>query len=57
MHSYEVYEEKHKLGMANALELISAKDYLNELQSKYPDAKYSLFIAGKLIDLLMMYSQ
>ena len=57
MHSYEVYEEKHKLGMANALELISIKDYLNELQSKYLDAKYSLFIAGKLIDLMMMYSQ
>jgi outer membrane protein len=57
MHSYEVYEEKHKLGMANALELISIKDYLNELQSKYLDAKYSLFISAKLIDLLMMYSQ
>ncbi|HEX5155376.1 MAG TPA: TolC family protein [Parafilimonas sp.] len=56
MHSYEVYEEKHKLGMANALELISIKDYLNELQSKYLDAKYSLFISAKLIDVLIAYT-
>lgn len=57
MHSYKVYEEKHKLGMADALQLITAKDYLNELQLKYLDAKFSLFTSAMLIDLLMKYVQ
>lgn len=49
---YSPYEEKYKLGQANALELITAKDILNSSNSKYLQAKFELFFQYQLLKIL-----
>jgi outer membrane protein TolC len=50
--SYEIYEEKYRLGQASSMELITAKDFLNTSTAKYLNAKFELIFRHQLIELL-----
>jgi outer membrane protein len=50
--SYAIYEEKYRLGQVNSLELITAKDILNNATSKYLNAKFDMIFRHQLLELL-----
>ncbi len=50
--SFAMYEEKYRLGQANSLELITAKQILNDANAKYLQAKFEVYFRYQLIQLL-----
>lgn len=53
--SYNLYEEKYRLGQISSVELLAARDILNASTSKYLQAKLQLFFQFQLIELLRSY--
>ena len=47
-----MYEEKYRLGQANSLELITAKQILNDSNAKFLQAKFEVFFRYQLLRLL-----
>jgi outer membrane protein len=50
--SYNMYQEKYRLGQLSSVELITAADILNTSTSKYLQAKLEMFFRFKLLELL-----
>jgi outer membrane protein len=50
--SYNMYEEKYRLGLANSLELITAKDILSSADDQFLQSKLNLFLQYQLFVLL-----
>ena len=50
--SYELFEEKYKLGQMSSVELLTGRDILNASTSKYLQAKLQLFFQYQLLQLL-----
>jgi outer membrane protein len=53
--SYNLYEEKYRLGQISSVELLAARDILNASTSKYLQAKLQLFFQFQLLELLRSY--
>jgi outer membrane protein TolC len=47
-----MYEEKYRLGLANSLELITAKDILSSADDQFLQSKLNLFLQYQLFVLL-----
>ncbi|WP_194973942.1 TolC family protein [Aquiflexum lacus] len=50
--SYELQEEKFRLGRISSVELLTARDILNESLSKFNQAKLSLYFSYQLLQLI-----
>jgi outer membrane protein len=53
--SYNLYQEKHRLGQVSSVELFTARDILNAASSKYIQAKLELLFRHQLLQLLITY--
>lgn len=53
--SYNLYEEKYKLGQISSMELLNARDIVNNYTSRYIQAKLQLYFQFKIIELLKRY--
>ena len=50
--SFQLFNEKYKLGQINSVELIAAQDILNTATAKYLQSKIQLFFQYKVLELL-----
>jgi outer membrane protein len=53
--SYNLYEEKYRLGQISSVELLAARDILNTSTSGYLQARLQLYFQFQLLELLKRY--